>query len=104
MAFTTIIIAIFLLVLLFSSIRILREYERSVIFLLGRYQSVKGPGLIIVIPLIQQAVRVDLRTLVLDVPTQDLITRDNVSVRVNAVIYFRVTDPQNAIIIVENFM
>lgn len=100
----TIIIAVFLLALLFSSIRILREYERSVIFLLGRFQTVKGPGIIIVIPIIQQAVRADLRTLVLDVPTQDLITRDNVSVRVNAVIYFRVTDPQNAIINVENFM
>ena len=104
MALTTIIVAVFLVVLLFSSIRILREYERSVIFLLGRFQSVKGPGLIIVVPVIQQAVRVDLRTLVLDVPTQDLITRDNVSVHVNAVIYFRVTDPQNAIINVENFM
>lgn len=104
MALTTIIVAVFLLALLFSSIRILREYERSVIFLLGRFQAVKGPGLIIVVPVIQQAVRVDLRTLVLDVPTQDLITRDNVSVHVNAVIYFRVTDPQNAIINVENFM
>ncbi len=104
MALTTIIVAVFLLALLFSSIRILREYERSVIFLLGRFQAVKGPGLIIVVPVIQQAVRVDLRTLVLDVPTQDLITRDNVSVHVNAVIYFRVTDPKNAIINVEDFM
>jgi len=103
-SFIGIILVVFLIALLFSSIRILREYERSVIFLLGRFQTVKGPGLIIVIPIIQQAVRVDLRTLVLDVPTQDLITRDNVSVRVNAVIYFRVTDPQNAIINVENFM
>ena len=90
--------------LLASAFRVLREYDRGVIFLLGRFQKVKGPGLIIVIPVIQQMVKVDLRTLVLDVPSQDLITRDNVSVKVNAVIYFRVIDPQNAIINVENYM
>jgi regulator of protease activity HflC (stomatin/prohibitin superfamily) len=90
--------------LLASAFRVLREYDRGVIFLLGRFQKVKGPGLIIVIPVIQQMVKVDLRTLVLDVPSQDLITLDNVSVKVNAVIYFRVIDPQNAIINVENYM
>ena len=80
-------IAILVLVILFYSLRILREYERGVIFLLGRFWGVKGPGLIIVIPIIQQMVRVDLRTIVLDVPTQDVISRDNVSVKVNAVLY-----------------
>ncbi|MCG6233905.1 slipin family protein [Vibrio furnissii] len=84
--------------------RILREYERGVIFFLGRFQKVKGPGLIIVIPVIQQMVRVDLRTVVMDVPSQDVISRDNVSVRVNAVIYFRVVDSQKAIINVENYL
>ncbi|NND68550.1 MAG: slipin family protein [Halioglobus sp.] len=84
--------------------RILREYERGVIFMLGRFYKVKGPGLIIVIPVIQQMVRVDLRTVVMDVPTQDVISRDNVSVQVNAVIYFRVVDPERAIIQVENFL
>jgi regulator of protease activity HflC (stomatin/prohibitin superfamily) len=83
--------------------KVLREYERGVIFFLGRFYKVKGPGLIIVIPLIQQMVRVDLRTIVMDVPTQDVISRDNVSVKVNAVIYFRVIDPEKAIIQVENF-
>jgi len=90
--------------LLMSAFRVLREYERGVIFMLGRFYSVKGPGLIIVIPIVQQMVRVDLRTLVLDIPSQDLITRDNVSVKVNAVLYFRVVDPQRAIINVENYM
>ena len=80
------------------------EYERGVIFMLGRFYKVKGPGLIIVIPLLQQMVRVDLRTVVMDVPTQDVISRDNVSVQVNAVIYFRVIDPERAIIQVENFL
>ena len=79
--------------LLISAIRILREYERGVIFLLGRFWKVKGPGFIIVIPLIQQMVRVDLRTIVMDVPSQDVISRDNVSVHVNAVVYFRVIAP-----------
>ena len=89
--------------LLISAIRILREYERGVIFLLGRFWKVKGPGFIIVIPLIQQMVRVDLRTIVMDVPSQDVISRDNVSVHVNAVVYFRVIEPDKAIIQVENF-
>ncbi|MDX1589133.1 MAG: slipin family protein [Oleiphilaceae bacterium] len=83
--------------------RILREYERGVVFILGRFQKVKGPGLIIIIPFIQQIVRIDLRTIVLDVPSQDVISRDNVSVKVNAVLYFRVMDPQKAVINVENF-
>ena len=83
--------------------RILREYERGVIFLLGRFWKVKGPGLIIVIPIIQAMVRVDLRTMVMDVEEQDVISRDNVSVRVNAVVYYRVLDPQRAIIEVEDF-
>jgi regulator of protease activity HflC (stomatin/prohibitin superfamily) len=89
--------------LLFSAIKILREYERGVVFMLGRFWKVKGPGLIIVIPVIQQMVRVDLRTIVMDVPSQDVISRDNVSVKVNAVIYFRVVDPERAIIQVEDF-
>lgn len=84
--------------------RVLREYERGVIFLLGRFQKVKGPGLIIVIPFIQQMVRVDLRTIVMDVPTQDVISRDNVSVKVNAVVYFKVVDPEKAIIQVEDYL
>ncbi len=86
----------------FSAIKILKEYERGVIFLLGRFWKVKGPGLIIVIPGIQKMVRVDLRVIVMDVPTQDVISRDNVSVHVSAVIYFRVVDPEKAIIQVEN--
>lgn len=90
--------------LLISTFRILREYERGVIFLLGRFYRVKGPGLIIVIPIVQQMVRVDLRTIVMDVPTQDVISRDNVSVKVNAVLYFRVVDPEKAIIQVANFL
>lgn len=95
---------VFALALLVSSVRILREYERGVVFQLGRFWKVKGPGLVLIIPAIQQMVRVDLRTLVLDVPKQDVISRDNVSVQVNAVVYFRVVDPQKAIIQVENFM
>lgn len=91
-------------IFLLSAIRILREYERGVIFLLGRFWKVKGPGLIIVIPVVQQMVRVDLRTVVMDVPSQDVISRDNVSVKVNAVLYFRVVDPEKAIIQVENFL
>lgn len=87
----------------FLIINILREYERGVIFFLGRFQRVKGPGLIIVIPPIQQMVRVDLRTRVLDVPSQDVISRDNVSVKVNAVVYYRVLDPEKAIIQVEQY-
>ncbi len=95
--------ALIFLAVLVSSFRILREYERGVIFLLGRFYKVKGPGFIIVIPFIQQMVKVDLRTVVMDVPTQDVISRDNVSVKVNAVVYFRVLDPEKAIIQVENF-
>jgi len=91
-------------VLVAASLRILREYERGVVFLLGRFQAAKGPGLIVVVPGIQQMVRVDLRTLVLDVPSQDVISRDNVSVKVNAVVYFRVVDPQLAIIKVANYL
>ncbi len=93
-----------LLVLVFWSFRIMREYERAVVFQLGRFWRVKGPGLILVWPVIQQAVRVDLRTVVFDVPPQDVITRDNVSVKVNAVVYFRVVDPQKAIIQVVDFL
>jgi len=93
----------FVVILLFSAVNILKEYERGVIFLLGRFWKVKGPGLIIVVPFFQQMTRVQLRTVVLDVPSQDLITRDNVSVRVNAVVYFRVVDPQKAIIQIEDY-
>jgi regulator of protease activity HflC (stomatin/prohibitin superfamily) len=89
--------------LLASAVRVLREYERAVVFTLGRFTGVKGPGLILLIPFVQQMVRVDQRTLVLDVPTQDVISRDNVSVKVNAVIYFRVVDAANSVIQVENF-
>lgn len=103
-AYLTYIVIFIILGLLFSAIKILREYERGVIFLLGRFWKVKGPGLIIVIPVIQQMVKVDLRTVVMDVPSQDVISRDNVSVKVNAVIYFRVVDPEKAIIQVENFL
>jgi len=92
-----------LLLILASAIKILPEYERGVVFFLGRFQGVKGPGLIIVIPGIQQIVRVDLRVITLDVPSQDVISRDNVTVRVNAVLYFRVVDPERAIIRVEDF-
>jgi regulator of protease activity HflC (stomatin/prohibitin superfamily) len=92
-----------LVALLLYSLRILPEYERAVVFLLGRLQKVKGPGLIIIIPVIQRMVRVDLRTRVFDVPPQDVISRDNVSVRVNAVLYFRVIDPEKAIVQVEQF-
>jgi regulator of protease activity HflC (stomatin/prohibitin superfamily) len=91
------------LALVLSALRITREYERGVVFMLGRFWKVKGPGLVLVIPVIQQMVRVDLRTIVMDVPSQDVISRDNVSVKVNAVVYFRVVDPQNAIINVENY-
>src|SRR5215813_4498708 len=91
-------------ILVVASLRILREYERAVVFMLGRFWMVKGPGLIVLIPLVQQMVRVDLRVIVLDVPPQDVITRDNVSVKVNAVLYFRVIDAQRAIIQVANFL
>jgi len=96
--------AFVVIVLIFSSFRILREYERGVVFTLGRFWKVKGPGLVLIVPGIQQMVRVDLRTLVMDVPSQDVISRDNVSVKVNAVVYFRVVDPEKAIIQVENYL
>jgi len=98
------VLATVVVVLAFSMFRVLREYERGVVFMLGRFYKVKGPGLVILIPAIQQMVRVDLRILVLDIPTQDLITQDNVSVKVNAVLYFRVVDAEKAIINVEKFM
>jgi regulator of protease activity HflC (stomatin/prohibitin superfamily) len=98
------VVVVLLLILLGSSIRVLREYERGVVFMLGRFWKVKGPGLVLLIPVIQQMVRVDLRTVVLDVPPQDVITRDNVSVKVNAVVYFRVVDPEKAIIQVVRFL
>ena len=98
-------ILLFLIVVLVAlSLRILREYERGVVFQLGRFWKVKGPGLVILVPAIQQMVRVELRTVVLDVPSQDVITRDNVSVKVNAVVYFRIVDPQKSIIEVQNYM
>lgn len=96
-------VAILVVLFFFSAIRILREYERGVIFLLGRYWKTKGPGFILVIPVIQQMVKVDLRLITMDVPSQDVISRDNVSVHVNAVLYFRVVDPAKAIIQVENY-
>jgi regulator of protease activity HflC (stomatin/prohibitin superfamily) len=92
------------IVFLFLSLKIVPEYERLVVFFLGRYQSVKNPGLRIVIPGIQQAIRVDLRVITMDVPSQDVISRDNVTVRVNAVLYFRVLEPEKAIIQVENYL
>ncbi len=98
-----IVVIVLLLLFLLSAIRILWEYERGVIFLLGRFYKVKGPGLILVIPFIQRMVRVDMRTVVMDVPRQDVISRDNVSVKVDAVVYFRVVDPAKAIIQVENY-
>jgi regulator of protease activity HflC (stomatin/prohibitin superfamily) len=97
-------LAFLLLIFLMAAIKILREYERAVVFTLGRFTGVKGPGLIILIPFVQQLVRTDLRTLVLDVPTQDVISRDNVSVRVSAVVYFRIIDPERATIQVENYV
>ena len=96
---------VFLVVaLLAASLRILREYERGVVFMLGRFWKVKGPGLVVILPGIQQMVRVDLRTVVFDVPSQDVISRDNVSVKVNAVVYFRVIDPAKSILQVENYL
>ena len=92
------------IIIAFLSIRVLREYQRGVVFQLGRFWAVKGPGLFFLIPVVQQMVKVDLRTVVLDVPPQDVITRDNVSVKVNAVVYFRVVDPQKAIIQVVDFL
>lgn len=97
-------ILVLVLLLLASSVRILREYQRGVVFQLGRFWRVKGPGLVILVPGIQQMVRIDLRIVVMDVPSQDVISRDNVTLKVNAVLYFRVVDPQRAVIQVENYM
>jgi regulator of protease activity HflC (stomatin/prohibitin superfamily) len=97
-------IVVLIALLVISSFRVLREYERGVVFMLGRFWKVKGPGLVLVIAGIQQMVRVDLRTIVMDVPPQDVITRDNVSVKVNAVVYFRVVDPEKAVIQVAKFL
>lgn len=102
--FPLFIVAIAILIVLASGIRVLREYERGVLFTLGRYTRVAGPGLTIVIPVLQQMVRTDLRTVVLDVPSQDVISRDNVSVKVNAVVYFRIVEPDKAIIEVEDYI
>ncbi len=98
------IILVFVVIVLLSAVRIFREYERSVVFMLGRFWKVKGPGLVLIIPAIQRVVRMDLRTVVFDVPPQDVITRDNVSVKVNAVVYFRVVDPEKAVIQVARFL
>ncbi len=99
-----VVIAALVVGVLLSAVRILREYQRGVVFTLGRFSGVKGPGLFVLVPFVQQMVRIDLRTVVLDVPSQDVISRDNVSVKVNAVLYFRVVDPDKAVIQVENFM
>jgi regulator of protease activity HflC (stomatin/prohibitin superfamily) len=104
MSYFTLGALIVVVILAVASVRVLREYERGVVFLLGRFQRVMGPGLIVIVPGVQQMVRVDLRIVVFDVPPQDVITRDNVSVKVNAVVYFRVVDPQLAIIQVANFL
>lgn len=92
----------FVILALFSIFKILTEYERGVVFFLGRFQRVKGPGIVIIVPFVQKMVRVDLRVIVMDVPTQDVISKDNVSVKVNAVVYFRIVDPEKAIIQVAN--
>jgi len=102
--FSGLTIVFMVVVLLAASLRILREYERGVVFMLGRFWKVKGPGLVVIIPGIQQMVRVDLRTVVFDVPSQDVISHDNVSVKVNAVVYFRVIDPAKAILQVEDYL
>ena len=101
--FTGLLPLIVIALLIAYSIRVLREYERGVVFLLGRFWKVKGPGLVLIVPFVQQMVRMDLRTRVLDVPPQDVISKDNVSVKVNAVVYFRVLDPEKAVIQVEQF-
>jgi len=100
----TLAVPILILLLVFSSLKVLREYQRAVVFLLGRFWRVKGPGLIVIVPGIQQMVRVELRTVVLDVPSQDVISRDNVSVKVSAVVYLRVIDAEKAIIQVEQYL
>ncbi len=95
---------IVVLILISSSVKVMREYERAVVFRLGRFQAVRGPGLIFIVPFVQQIVRVGLRTVVMEVPSQDVISRDNVSLKVDAILYFRVVDAQKAIIQVENFL
>jgi len=100
----TIVVVIFAIIILSNAIKVLREYERGVVFRLGRLISARGPGIIFLIPIVDKMVRVSLRTVVLDVPPQDVITQDNVSIKVNAVVYFRVIDPQKAIVQVENFL
>jgi len=102
-AATTVVIAAFLVAILYAAVKVLREYERGVVFTLGRYTGTKGPGFFLLVPLVQQMVRVDLRVVVDEVPTQDVISRDNVSVQVNAVIYFRIVDPERAVIQVYNY-
>jgi regulator of protease activity HflC (stomatin/prohibitin superfamily) len=97
-------VLLFFLIILFSMIKVLREYERGVIFRLGRYTATKGPGLIILFPIIDKMVKVSLRTLVMDVPSQDIVTKDNISVKVNAVVYFRVMQPEKAVIEVQDFL
>lgn len=104
MDMTLYIILIAIAIVVFGAVNVLKEYERAVIFTLGRFTSVKGPGLFLLCPVLQQMVRVQLRTVVMDVPSQDLITKDNVSVRVNAVVYFRVVDPEKAIIQIEDYL
>jgi len=99
-----IVVIVIALLLIFNSLKVLKEYERGVIFTFGRFSGVKGPGIFLVFPVMQQMVKVDLRTVVMDVPPQDVISRDNVSVKVNAVVYFRVVDPQKAIIQVVDFL
>src|SRR4030065_488323 len=99
-----VVVIIFAVIILANAIRILREYERGVVFRLGRLIAVKGPGLILLIPLVDKLVKVSLRTVVMDVPPQDIITKDNVSLKVNAVVYFRVVQPDKAIVEVENFL
>jgi regulator of protease activity HflC (stomatin/prohibitin superfamily) len=101
---TGIVILFIVVIFLFNAIRIFYEFERGVVFMLGRFWKVKGPGLVIIVPIIQQVMRVDLRTVVLEVPTQDVISRDNVSVKVSAVIYLRVVDPQKAVIQVADYL
>ena len=100
----SVVILVFVLLVLMNAIRILREYERGVVFRLGRLITIKGPGIIFLIPVIDKMVKVSLRTLVLDVPPQDVITQDNVSIKVNAVVYFRVVQPQKSIVEVENYL
>jgi regulator of protease activity HflC (stomatin/prohibitin superfamily) len=102
-AIVVVVIAAFLVAILYASVKVLREYERGVVFTLGRYTGTKGPGFFLLVPLVQQMVRVDLRVVVDEVPTQDVISRDNVSVQVNAVIYFRIVDPERAVIQVYNY-